>query len=266
MRIAVIQHDVAWLDPTATFANVAPMVQHAVDDGATAIVLPEMFATGFCMTHSLVTPHAAAIYAWVKKCAQDSGVTMIAGIGMPDAASGLGQNVSVVIGPDGVEKGRYRKTHPFTHGNEPAAFPAGNALSVITMPDGLRVGLTICYDLRFPELYRELAPMCDVIVNQASWPTSRIHHWRSLLVARAIENQCFIVGSNRVGADGNGLDHGGTSIIVTPTGEPRDEARRDPAIVFADLDATEVSTVRANLPFLSDKRPLAFYAALARPA
>ena len=120
--------------------------------------------------------------------------------------------------------------------------------------EGLRLGLFVCYDLRFADEFWAVAPATDCYVVVANWPAARRHHWRSLLVARAIENQAYVVGVNRVGVDGNGLEHAGDSMIVDPLGEVLASAAGGETVLVADVDPAVVAGVRARFPFLADRR------------
>jgi predicted amidohydrolase len=118
----------------------------------------------------------------------------------------------------------------------------------------VRVSPFVCYDLRFADEFWAVAPRTDCYLVVANWPASRRHHWRSLLVARAIENQAYVVGVNRVGVDGNGLAYAGDSMIVDPLGEVLASASEIETIVMADIDPAVVADVRARFPFLADRR------------
>jgi len=160
-------------------------------------------------------------------------------------------NQLVVAGPDG-ESFRYAKIHPFTYGREHEHYAAGRDFLTIEI-DGVRCSFFVCYDLRFADEFWTLAPRTDCYVVPANWPSSRREHWMVLLHARAIENQAYVVGVNRVGAGGS-LTYAGDSMIVDPFGVVCAQAAAEPAIVVADVDPARVSRVRAEYPFLPDRR------------
>jgi predicted amidohydrolase len=153
--------------------------------------------------------------------------------------------------PDGTQH-RYRKIHPFTYGGEHKNFRPGSEFVTLDV-DGLRVSMFVCYDLRFADEFWQLATDTDVYLVPGNWPASRREHWMALLRARAIENQAFIIGCNRVGT-GGGLVYSGDSRICNPLGEIIASAGNEPTILFAEITADEVRTVRDTFPFLQDRR------------
>jgi predicted amidohydrolase len=156
-----------------------------------------------------------------------------------------------------VERARYHKLHPFSLANEHAHFDAGEALHTVTIDAArgpVRVTPLICYDLRFPEPFRVAAAQTDLFVVIANWPEARREAWRALLRARAIENQCYVLGVNRVGA-GNGLSYSGDSALLSPFGEVISEAAGTEALIRGEVDAEAVREARARFGFLADRRP-----------
>jgi predicted amidohydrolase len=150
-------------------------------------------------------------------------------------------------------KKKYRKVHPFSYSGENKFYNRGKAV-VVTKVNSWKIGLSICYDLRFPELFRLYAKMgVEMIINIANWPDSRIEHWRTLLKARAIENQCYVAGVNRVGIDPK-LNYNGYSSVFDPMGKEIISKKNDEIILTAEIDKNFVSEVRKKLPFLKDMR------------
>ena len=147
----------------------------------------------------------------------------------------------------------YRKIHPFTHGGERAAFAAGTEAITVSI-DGVRVTPFVCYDVRFADLFWEAASSTDVYVVSANWPEARRRHWSALLAARAIENQAFVIGCNRVGS-GGGLTYVGDSAVLSPMGDVLASAAEVQTTLLVDIDAARVAEVRAELPFAADRRP-----------
>jgi predicted amidohydrolase len=160
-------------------------------------------------------------------------------------------NSFVLAGPDGTVH-RYRKIHPFTYGGEHERFRAGDQLVTVTI-EGLRVSMFVCYDLRFADEFWQLAPDTDVYLVPANWPASRRLHWQTLLQARAIENQAYVVGVNRVGSSPT-LEYIGDSRIVSPLGELLATAASTESILLADVSADTVAEVRDTFRFLPDRR------------
>jgi len=250
VKVAAIQHDVVWEDRDATLARVAPMVAHAVDEGARLVVLPEMFAVGFSMAPERVAePTGGPTATWLAEQATTHGVWI--GGSVTERGEGRPRNVFVLAAPDGSVH-RYAKIHPFTYSGEHEHYDAGDQLVTVDV-DGLRVSLFVCYDLRFADEFWGLANDTDLYVVVASWPAKRSHHWRSLLIARAIENQAYVVGCNRVG-DGDGIHYAGGSCIIDPLGEVLASEGDHEAVLLADVDPAAVIKTRERFPFLTDRR------------
>jgi predicted amidohydrolase len=252
MRIAAVQHDIVWEDRDANFERLAPRVAGAVAAGAELVLLTETFSTGFSMTPGIGEPEGGPSARFLAEQAAAHGVWV--GGTCPEIADdgNLPYNSFVLAGPDG-ETHRYRKLHPFTHAGEHERFRAGEKPLTVQIGD-LRVTPFICYDLRFANVFWQAAPETDVYLVPANWPSPRRHHWQTLLLARAIENQAYVVGCNRVGTAGDGTEHVGDSRIVSPMGELLASAAGVETIVLADVDPAEVTATRDRLRFLPDRR------------
>ena len=252
MKIAAIQHDIAFEDAVATRAHVAPMIAEAAAANARVIVLTEMFATGFSMSperiaedeggpsEQFLIDQACQYKAWlIASVAQRGG-------------DGRYRNNAVVAGPDGGVS-RYSKIHPFSYAHEDEHYAAGTTHLTVDI-DGLRATVFICYDLRFADEFWGSALGTDLYVVPANWPEPRRDHWRALLRARAIENQAYVVGANRVGA-AKDVAHRGDSAIIDPLGRTLAEASVGEAVLVAEVSAESVASVRSEFPFLADRRP-----------
>jgi predicted amidohydrolase len=256
VRIAAVQHDIVWEDRDANFERLAPQVRRAVGAGAELVLLTETFSTGFSMTPGIGEPEDGPSARFLAAQAAEHGVWV--GGSCPEIAADGGDgdrlphNCFVLAGPDGSTH-RYRKLHPFTHAGEHERFRAGTEPVTVEI-DGLRITPFICYDLRFADVFWRAAPTTDVYLVPANWPSPRRNHWRTLLEARAIENQAYVVGCNRVGTAGDGTEHAGDSRIVSPMGELLATAAGVETIVLADVDAAEVAATRERLCFLPDRR------------
>jgi predicted amidohydrolase len=252
MRIAAVQHDIVWEDRDANFARLAPQVARAVGAGAELVLLTETFSTGFSMTPGIGEPEGGPSAQFLAGLAAEHGVWV--GGTCPEIAPGeeLPYNSFVLAGPDGTTH-RYRKLHPFTHAGEHERFRAGEKPTTVEV-GGLRITPFVCYDLRFADVFWRAAPDTDVYLVPANWPSPRREHWRTLLRARAIENQAYVVGCNRVGTAGDGTEHAGDSRIVSPMGELLATAAGAETIVLADVDPAEVAATRDRLRFLPDRR------------
>jgi predicted amidohydrolase len=252
MRIAAVQHDIVWEDRDANFERLAPQVGRAVGAGAELVLLTETFSTGFSMTPGIGEAEGGPSARFLAGQAAEHGVWM-AGT-CPEIApwEELPYNSFVLAGPDGTMH-RYRKLHPFTHAGEHERFRAGEKPVTVEV-GGLRITPFVCYDLRFADVFWKAAPETDVYLVPANWPSPRRQHWQTLLQARAIENQAYVVGCNRVGTAGDGTEHAGDSRIVSPMGELLATAAAVETVVVADVDPAEVAATRDRLRFLPDRR------------
>ncbi|HEY5172730.1 MAG TPA: carbon-nitrogen family hydrolase [Acidimicrobiia bacterium] len=252
MMVAGIQHDIVWERPEENFARLAPMIEHAAADGARLVVLTEMYATGFSMkTDRIAEPVGGPSARFLADQARAHDVWVCASVPERTVASEHPFNQLVLAAPDG-STSRYAKIHPFTYGREHEHYSAGGEFLTVEI-DGVRCSFFVCYDLRFADEFWALAPRTDCYVVPANWPASRREHWTALLQARAIENQAYVVGVNRVG-DGGRLHYSGDSLIVDPFGEIVARAADTETIITADVDAGRVRSVRSDYPFLQDRR------------
>ncbi|GMU78513.1 MAG: amidohydrolase [Acidimicrobiia bacterium] len=258
LRVAAVQHDIVWEDPGANFARLAPIIAGAVAEGAGLVVLTEVFSTGFSMdTAKISEPVGGPSTQFLADQAATHGAWVCGSL--PERVSGADRptNCLVVAGPAG-ELHRYHKIHPFTYAREHERFAPGDTRLTVDV-DGVRVSLFVCYDLRFADELWALADGTDCYVIVANWPAPRRDHWRTLLRARAIENQAYVVAVNRAGS-GGGLDYAGDSAIIGPFGEELAVAADTGDVgteqtLLADVDPVHVADVRRRYPFLRDRRP-----------
>ena len=191
--------------------------------------------------------------AFLKSVAQEYQVAALGGV-VNLEADGMGRNQSVVFAPDGSELARYNKIFPFRPGGEAKRYRAGDELIFFEW-QGFRVATFVCYDLRFPEIFRCAALQgADLITVIASWPIARWHHWVTLLQARAIENQAYVIGVNRSGDDPY-FHYPGRSIVVHPDGQILADAGESDGVIRAECDIEELRSYRQTRPFLADMRP-----------
>ncbi|WP_375476972.1 nitrilase-related carbon-nitrogen hydrolase [uncultured Jatrophihabitans sp.] len=251
MKVAAIQHDIVWADATATRALVTPMIAQAAEAGARLIVLSEMFATGFTMRPDrLAEDEGGPNEQFLLARAAEHEAVVIASIAQR-GADGRFRNNAVVAWPDGTVE-RYAKIHPFSYAGEHERYAAGDKPLTVDV-FGLRTSVFVCYDLRFADEFWPLAPHTDLYVVPANWPTPREAHWSALLRARAIENQAYVVGVNRVGPAGD-TPHTGASAILDPMGRALAEGGDQPSVLLAEVSADTVRDVRARFPFIADRR------------
>jgi predicted amidohydrolase len=253
VRVAAVQHDIVWEDRDANFAHLDGLIGDAAQQRAQLVVLAEMFSTGFSMdTERIAEPFDGPSARFLVEQAIRRGVWVCGSAPEVQPGDSLPSNTLILAAPDGAVT-RYRKIHPFSYGGEHEKYAAGDARVTVDV-EGVRCSLFVCYDLRFADEFWAVAADTDCYVVVANWPAARRGHWRTLLRARAIENQAFVVGVNRIGS-GGGLDYVGDSAIVLPFGrtlEASDAAGEE--ILLHDVTADEVADVRARYPFLADRR------------
>lgn len=252
MKIAVVQHDIEWENASATRARLAPLIAEAAASGARLVALAEMYATGFSMNiQHTAEPTGGASETFLQEQATQHGCWVAGSIAQRSPGQQRARNVAVVAGPDGTVH-RYAKIHPFSYSGEDRWFDAGRDFLTLTIDD-LRISVFVCYDLRFADEFWSLAHATDCYLVVANWPASRRAHWRTLLRARAIENQAYVVAANRVGV-GGGLDYCGDSAIIDPFGNILATAATAETILTANVTAERVAQVRSDFPFLADRR------------
>ncbi len=255
MRVVGLQTDLVWEDAAANRARLRDRVVAAGQrSGGGLVVLPELWPTGFSMHATRVAePEGGASEAFLIATAAASGAAVAGSVAQIRDGWARPRNVFLLATPEGGVH-RYAKIHPFSYGGEDRHYEAGSALASMRVA-GVRVTPLICYDLRFAELFTAAAAHTDLFVVVANWPAVRSAHWTSLLVARAIEAQCYVLGVNRVGT-GGGLVYEGDSLLVSPLGEVvASLAPGEEGAVEGDVDPRVVADVRADLPFLRDRRP-----------
>jgi predicted amidohydrolase len=269
MRAAAIQLN-SDADRDRNLASAEALVRAAAADGATFVALPERFdlrGDEHDYARAAEPLESSGTVAWARALAAELRVDLVAGsISERREHRDKLSNTSVHVGPDGELKGTYRKIHLFdvTVGDvdyrESDSDEPGDTLVVSEAADGTPVGLSICYDVRFPELYQALAERgAQVIAVPAAFtlPTTR-DHWELLLRARAIETQSFVIGANQIGSHPGGFRSGGRSMIVDPWGLVLASAPDSETAIVADLDFALLRDVRRRLPSLTHRRPEAY--------
>ena len=251
LTVALVQTTLAWHDREANFAHFDELLEQA--RGADLVVLPEMFTTGFSMeSKTLAEPEHGPTSKWLQARAKDLDA-VVTGSVIVRAADGSHRNRLLWARPDG-EVLHYDKRHLFRMAGEHEHFTPGER-QVQFEVKGWRVRPLICYDLRFPVWSRNQNDY-DLALYVANWPAPRSLHWQSLLIARAIENQAYVAGCNRVGTDGNGHHYRGDSRIINPQGEiiatadPHQATRLD-----AELSLSALQEYREKFPAWRDADP-----------
>jgi predicted amidohydrolase len=252
MRLGLVQHDIVWEDPRANTARLAPMIERAAGAGARLVALAEMCTTGFSMATDRISeaPDGPSTTFLLEQAARHA-VWLCGSLPIRDVGEDRPYNRLVVASPDG-DITHYDKIHPFSYAREHERFAAGSERVTFTVDD-LRVSLFVCYDLRFADELWDLAPGTDCYVVVANWPAARRDHWCTLLRARAIENQAYVAGVNRVGTGGK-LEYAGDTMLVDPFGEVVASAGDEETVIVAEASPARVAEVRARYPFLQDRR------------
>src|SRR5688572_14251842 len=254
MKVYCCQTDIAWEDKKRNFTAARQLIQSAKPEPRSLVLLPEMFATGFSMNVPAIAEGAKSETAdFLARTAGEFSIYLMGGI-VTTAPDQRGRNQAAVFSPEGREIARYTKMQPFSLGGEAKNYAAGDEVVIFDW-EGVKVAPFVCYDLRFPELFRHAvrkgAEMFAVIAN---WPVMRIGHWVTLLQARAIENLAFVAGANRCGTDPK-LNYNGHSVIVNEHGATLVDAADGQKVISADVDAKAIRQWRSEFPALSDMRP-----------
>ncbi|MBU1340438.1 MAG: carbon-nitrogen family hydrolase [Proteobacteria bacterium] len=252
IKVGVVQFDVRNGQNDANLTTALGYLAQLSAQNVCLAVLPEMFSCSF--DNENLNKHSKLYQRIVERLSLFAGENQMAIAGtLPEKEKDQIYNTMVFIDVDGKVKGTYRKLHLFRLTNEHLYYGAGN--KIVTVESSLgRIGLMTCYDLRFPELARSLfLKDAQMIVVSAQWPEKRIEHWKTLVKARALENQLFMVCSNRTGLDGP-LQFPGMSMIVDPMGEIVADAGNADGTCYAEIDMTLVKTARSNIPCMTDRR------------
>jgi predicted amidohydrolase len=252
MRIALAQFDIVWEDRDANYEKARAFAALALAKGAHLLVLPEMFSTGFSMNPSVTAEKMDGKTAsFVRTLAQDFNLSVLAGLVL-EGQGRKGRNASIIVNKNGHDLAVYTKTHLFAYADEHKYHQQGDGPVVFEL-EGMSCASYICYDLRFPELFRKTAKPCHAVFVIASWPKPRQKHWDILLPARAVENQQYVIGVNRIGR-GGGLEYGGGSVVYDPLGNPIVTAGDKEGLFIADMEKETVLEIRKSMPFLRDRR------------
>lgn len=251
MELLGLQTDIVWHDAAANVAVVSAMLEAARPAPGALVVLPEMCASGFSRDFAAASAHEEETEAALASLAQKHGIALMAGLAVK--AGSCGANQSVTWGPDGRELARYRKLQPFSLADEGTNYPAGNR--VVTFEyGGFVIAPFICYDLRFPELFRiAVNKGAELLAVIGNWPNRRHQHWTTLLHARAIENQAAVIGVNRAGTDPE-FTYAGGSLILGPQAEVLAAAGAAPGFIRAEISPDQVRAWRSQFPALRDRR------------
>ncbi|MUT65425.1 carbon-nitrogen family hydrolase [Paenibacillus sp. NEAU-GSW1] len=257
LRIALLQMHIEAGNPETNYAKLSSMLEEAVaqPNKPDIIVFPEMWNTGYALTeiNELADREGERTKALISDFSRKHNVNIVAGSIAEKKPDGV-YNTIHAFDRQGNEIGEYSKIHLFRLMDEEKYLAAGDQPGKLTI-EGADAGMMICYDIRFPELSRKLAlEGAKLLIVPAEWPHPRLHHWRTLLTARAIENQMYVIACNRVGTSGT-TEFFGHSMVLDPWGETIVEGGDEEAILYAEIDLSVVDTVRAKIPVFEDRRP-----------
>ncbi|MEM9478656.1 MAG: nitrilase-related carbon-nitrogen hydrolase [Verrucomicrobiota bacterium] len=252
MKVFLVQFDIQWHDAEANFNRVRALLDQETIPPGSLIILPELFAVGFTMNVEVAAAdEPTRTTSFLTELATTHRSCVIGGLATRDDSTGKGFNQLAAFGPDGTELTSYQKRRLFRYTNEDKSYLPGSSLSLFNF-GGLKIQPLICYDLRFPELFREgVQSGAESFIVIANWPKTRHEHWTTLLRARAIENQAFVFACNRVGSD-PALSYAGGSQIFDPQGKPRCPESSEEIILSAEINPTAVSQWRTEFPALAD--------------
>lgn len=253
MKIILISLNQAWEDQKSNREKVLNCLESVKEQQADWIIFPEMTLTGFTMNARKYAeaPECSSTIRFFAECAQKYHVYIAFGVILKGKYKST--NNLIVVSPEGKTEANYAKIHPFSFAHENDFYEAGRKIVTVSIK-GITVGLSICYDLRFPELFQALSKKAQVIVNIANWPEKRVEHWYALLKARAIENQAYFIGVNRTGKDGNGLEYRHSSEIVDMNGKLIESVKLKEECDLYEIDPRQVEQYRKDFPVKQDRR------------
>lgn len=250
MIIGIAQMDIAWEDSNENINKVEEFIKIATQNSVELILFPEMALTGFTMNICSLLLSEEEIINWIKNIAKENNINI--GIGFAIRVDKKGKNVYIVVSKEGDILTKYVKIHPFSYGGENEKYYSGDEISICKISE-FNIASFICYDLRFPEIFQIASKEAQVITVAASWPKVREEHWITLLKARAIENQCYVIGINRIGT-GDGLEYNGSSVFVNPNGQILNEINNKENLIIKDLSIEKITRVKEEFDIKADRK------------
>lgn len=245
MKVGLFQYDISWEDKAKNKDKIMQIIDRDVKTKLDWLIFPEMTLTGFSMDtkRTILLDEDLAFFRTLSK-KLDSNISFG---GVKDK-----KNMAITLDTKGDILSSYAKRHLFSYAKEDLYYVAGNIPEVFEVM-GMKVLPSICYDLRFSNMFWDRAKNTDVIFVMANWPSSRREHWKTLLKARAIENQAFVVGVNRIGVSPF-LDYSGDSLMFGPFGEEKLNCSNGEGVFIVDISKQELDSVRKEYPFLKDRK------------
>lgn len=245
LNTTYIQYTITWENPAVNREFLTEVISNAAP--ASIYVLPETFATGFSVKKEIAETMEGETVVWMQQMAHKKNAALMGSLIIEE--NGAVYNRMLFVAPNG-EIQTYDKWHLFNYGDEGKCFTPGNSI-VLFEYLGWKIKPIICYDLRFPVTIRNVEDY-DILICVANWPKTRVDAWDTLLKARAIENQCYVIGVNRIGIDGNGLVYPGHSNVYDPLGKALGHFSEKETISSFSLEKNVVDQIREKLPFLKD--------------
>jgi predicted amidohydrolase len=252
MKLYCCQYPIAWEDKAGNFDKIRALLQSTQLERGSLLLLPEMFSTGFSMNVAAIHEgENSPATNFLREIARELGIYVVGGV-VTKNESGIGSNEALAISPDGELLARYTKIHPFTPSGELKHYARGKEIVSFEW-NHLKVVPFICYDLRFPEIFRSAVKQgAELFLVIANWPNKRERHWTTLLEARAIENLAYVAGANRNGSDPQ-HEYPGRSMIFDPHGKVVADAGSAEGIICAEIYPDAVKQWRAEFPALKDQ-------------
>jgi predicted amidohydrolase len=252
LTITTIQSNLFWEDKEANLHMLQQKI-NGIEDKTEIVILPEMFSTGFSMQPQLFAETMQGdTIDWMQRVSKENGIVLTGSVIIEEDGNYFNRLIWML--PNG-QYGYYNKRHLFAYGEEDKHYTAGNK-RLIASVKGWKINVQVCYDLRFPVWARqrpaENDTEYDVLIYVANWPEKRSHAWKTLLCARAIENQCYVIGVNRVGSDGNKIYHSGNSLVIDPLGQVLYHMADEEDINTITLSKEKLEELRARFPFWKD--------------
>lgn len=253
MRIVTVSLNQAWEDKESNIKQIQRLMLDISPFKPDLVVFPEMTLTAFTMNvEDMAEDYASSSTIEFFSNLAKSNNTAIA-FGVIIKTQKKPTNNLIIVSNGGNVLARYEKIHPFSYSGETDYYSKGGKVVCLKLNE-FTLGLTICYDLRFPELYQSLSRHCDVLLNIANWPTKRVADWRLLLHARALENQCYMIGVNRTGVDGKGLEYEKSSSVIDPMGKDVESIPLSDIIDVYDIGKETIVSYRESFPVKKDRR------------
>lgn len=255
LRVALVSLNQVWEDKAANFSCCQKVAVQAKKHGADIVIFPEMTLTGFSMDTAKIAEDRenSTTTQQFQQLAIKAGLGVVFGVVYQQPEQKASNNL-IYISDIGKIVASYTKIHPFSFADEEQFYKSGTELTSVKIGP-FNTGFTICYDLRFPELYSGLAQSCGVIINIANWPKRRVEHWKTLLRARAIENQIYMVGVNRIGLDGNELEFEKSSCVIDANGRELEAKYSSEELDIFDIDARARDQFKQQFSTFGDRKP-----------